>query len=86
MIFEMTALLGQKGTEDANNLLVRINNAEGAVIAEQREIARQYVPLSVVKESAKVGPPHETVLVVGGTDGSGTRRVVQILTQFGVSR
>ena len=27
---------------------------------------------------------HKAVLVVGGTDGSGTRRVVQILTQLGV--
>lgn len=39
-----------------------------------------YIPLKV-----DVKPPaNPSVLVVGGTDGSGTRRVVQLLTSLGV--
>lgn len=48
----------------------------------------QYTKSKLVKlpkYKIKLKPHDETILAVGGTDGSGTRRVVQLLTQLGVT-
>eukprot|EP01034_Spumella_vulgaris_P001173 gene1173-1556_t len=56
------------------------------IIIPRKDI-KSYPP-PIIFESSPVATedtPSPSVLVVGGTDGSGTRRVVQILTELGVT-
>lgn len=43
------------------------------------------IQFSTIPNDETVSEDEKAVLIVGGTDGSGTRRVVQILTELGVS-
>lgn len=61
------------------------SSANDAKKKENTATTRFPSPIEFSGENALGGGESQAVLVVGGTDGSGTRRVVQVLAQLGVA-